>query len=492
MPVVVEVQDAINSIGVGRYQFRLLLMCSASYMGDAMEIMLVSYLSPVVAKLWGLSSTEEATLVAIVFAGELLGAFGWGLVGDRYGRRTCFLLSSLITAVAGAASAASVGFAMLCSLRFLVGFGVAGLAVPFDLLMELLPDEERGRVLNLYQYSWPIGSLFASGAAWLILPRLELEIGWRVFVAACSVPPCIALASYPWVPESPEWLMAKGRRNEVAEVLSQMAAANGAPPPPPAEQLVAEDCADEGASAGSALRLFGPGLRRTTLVLWVIYAAFGFTYYGAIVFFQRVFEAGGDASDEAPPSTCATCAPALDYQDDMIAASSELAGTTLTLLLLGRLGRVCSQVCFSMLAAAAMLTLSWSAAPFWLTVAAAFVARGALIATCNAAWVMTPELYPAACRASGHQFATAANRIAAFGTQYVTAALSMRAVAIVYGSIDFVAALAPLCLPRQTKADLRRTESERVWPRRSSSAAGASRLGSALLSDVHYSSVHAE
>jgi len=237
-------------------------------------------------------------------------------------------------------------------------------------------------------------------------------------------------------------------------------------------------------------------LRRTTLVLWLIYAAFGVAYYGAIVFFQRVFEAGGGTGGDTH-ETCETCAPYLDYGDDMIAASSELAGTTMTLLLLGRLGRVWSQVCFSMLAAAAMLTLGFcdgsSAVPFWVTVVAAFVARGALIATCNAAWVMTPELYPAAVRASGHQFATAANRIAAFGTAYVAAGLSMRTIAIVYGSVDFLAALAPLCLPRQTKADLRSAESERIWPRRSSSSvyfgAPPSRLGSALLSD--YSSVPA-
>ena len=88
-------------------------LCGATYMADAMEIMLISYLSPIVGKLWSLSPVEEASLMAVVFGGELIGAFAWGLVGDLCGRRVSFMLSSFLVAAGGLASAFSTCFEML-------------------------------------------------------------------------------------------------------------------------------------------------------------------------------------------------------------------------------------------------------------------------------------------------------------------------------------------------------------------------------------------
>ena len=96
------------------------------------------------------------------------------------------LLSCLIVAAAGLASAFAVEFKLLVGMRALVGFGVAGIAVPFDLLMEFLPDRERGRMLSVYQYFWSLGSIFATVAAWLFLPRLDIDLGWRFCVGAVS------------------------------------------------------------------------------------------------------------------------------------------------------------------------------------------------------------------------------------------------------------------------------------------------------------------
>ena len=61
-----------------------------TYMADAMEIMLISYLTVVLQTAWSLDTVAQATLASTVFAGELVGAFAWGMFGDYFGRRWSF------------------------------------------------------------------------------------------------------------------------------------------------------------------------------------------------------------------------------------------------------------------------------------------------------------------------------------------------------------------------------------------------------------------
>ena len=161
------------------------------------------------------------------------------------------------------------------------------------------------------------------------------------------------------------------------------------------------------------------------------------------------------------------CTTAVSWRP--IAASSEFVGTTLLIFLIEPLGRVHSQVAFYAVGGFGLILLYWQEAPYWVTITAAFLARGSLLASSNAAWVLTPELYPTEIRATGHQFATAANRLCAFATQYVAVGLSVRYVTVVYGSVALVAALAPLALPNEQRIELRRSETSKLWPRRGSS-----------------------
>jgi MFS family permease len=68
----------------------------------------------------------------------------FGPLGDVWGRKPTFLLSSTITAVCSLASAFSPNFPALCLLRFGVGIGVGGTVIPFDTLAELTPSHVRG------------------------------------------------------------------------------------------------------------------------------------------------------------------------------------------------------------------------------------------------------------------------------------------------------------------------------------------------------------
>ena len=180
-----------------------------------MEMMLLSFLGPAVACEWGLSPAQEAALSTSVFVGMAFGGFLWGAASDAFGRRAAFFIPSLLTFVAGVLSAAAPNFWVLVSLRALVGLGLGGGPVAFALFLEFAPSPSRGRALVAVQAFWTLGSALEAGLAWAVLGPL----GWR-WLAALSSAPCAVLAALIFfVPESPFFLAAAGRRADAEAVL---------------------------------------------------------------------------------------------------------------------------------------------------------------------------------------------------------------------------------------------------------------------------------
>ena len=188
-------------------------------MADAMEMMLLSFLGPAVACEWGLTPAEEAALSTSVFVGMAFGGFLWGAASDAFGRRAAFFIPSLVTFVAGVLSAAAPNFWVLVLLRALVGLGLGGGPVAFALFLEFAPSPSRGRALVAVQAFWTLGSALEAGLAWGVLGPL----GWR-WLAALSSAPCAVLAALIFfVPESPFFLAAAGRRADAEAVLRRAA-----------------------------------------------------------------------------------------------------------------------------------------------------------------------------------------------------------------------------------------------------------------------------
>eukprot|EP01101_Sappina_pedata_P005667 TRINITY_DN2650_c0_g1_i1.p1 TRINITY_DN2650_c0_g1~~TRINITY_DN2650_c0_g1_i1.p1 ORF type:complete len:118 (-),score=28.34 TRINITY_DN2650_c0_g1_i1:108-461(-) len=80
-------EDAIEKVGFGRFQILMLFFAGFCWIGDAIELMLLSFLSRSVRCEWDLTSTQEAMISTVVFIGMLVGAWLWGQISDNYGRR---------------------------------------------------------------------------------------------------------------------------------------------------------------------------------------------------------------------------------------------------------------------------------------------------------------------------------------------------------------------------------------------------------------------
>lgn len=79
--------EALESLRFGKFQAFVLAYAGMGWFAEAMEVMILSFIGQAVKSEWDLSSSQESLLSTIVFAGMVIGAYGWGTISDTYGRR---------------------------------------------------------------------------------------------------------------------------------------------------------------------------------------------------------------------------------------------------------------------------------------------------------------------------------------------------------------------------------------------------------------------
>ena len=141
-----SVDEAVETIGLGRFQWRLLGVNGLVWAGDAMEVIGIGFIIPSIIATFGVTGAQAGLIGSLFFAGMLFGAWGFGSLADRIGRRRVFLSTIALNAVFALASAFSPSFTLLLIFRFLNGLAVGGtLPVDYAVMAEYLPKRERGR-----------------------------------------------------------------------------------------------------------------------------------------------------------------------------------------------------------------------------------------------------------------------------------------------------------------------------------------------------------
>ena len=259
-----------------------------------------------------------------------------------------------------------------------MGFGVGGVSIPFDLLAEFLPSSHRGSFLMCIQYFWTFGSLFVAGMAWMLL---ETQ-GWRVLTLCTAVP--ITLNSYfafVYLPESPKWLACNGRKSEAEEIIRHVARVNGVRMVPfrlPDESTSSSSSEESQAETGSYLDLIATKqLRRTSFSLWTIWGIFGFTYNGLILFVSRLYNTGGSHTYITTGRPGLTCN--FNYERIFFNASAEIAGVSLSCLLINMCRPITAQSFFYLLSGVTVYCMGISISPSWLDIVA-MIGRGCIMA----------------------------------------------------------------------------------------------------------------
>lgn len=344
-PVAITLDEALEFNPVGFFQYRILLMCGFVFMADALEVNLLVFISTCAGVDWNLSDSQQASITGVVFAGILLGSLVWGIVADRFGRKLTFIMAATLISGGGFLSGAAPSYGWLLFFRAICGFGIGGANIPFDLLAEFLPSTHRGSFLVYIEYFWTFGSLFVTGLAWICLS----SEGWRFLAYMTAVPVSVTcLFSIWYLPESPRWLLMKGRNEEAEKIVRDAAAVNGITMAP--FTLIADEKIEHVKDATYLELLTIPDVRKITLPLWVVWGAFGFTYYGLILFVGRIYADKSDDDDGG--SSCSFA-----YSSVFINATAEIAGVFVTAIVIDKIGRINTQKLFYILAGIAVVCM---------------------------------------------------------------------------------------------------------------------------------------
>lgn len=399
----ITIDQAINRLGCGKFQNTLLLIVGLCFCADSIEITLLSFLSFVLKDEWGLSSMEAASITSSVFVGQVLGTIALGYLGDRIGRRPVFILAATIITFFGVLTAGAWNVPSLLLARVLCGFGVGGISVPFDILAELLPSEDRGSYLLFVEYFWTLGSITVPTLAYFSIGVLG---SWQLFVVLCAVPCVISLVcAIFYVPESPRWLVARGDYSSALDILRDVAEKNGKDPFcvfPPNTEL----CCLENEESSDFRDLLKPQWRDMMIYLWVAWFGMGISYYGAIMIVTRVFVTEDDTDDNNGHIT-------FNYRSIGISCSAEIIGLTLVVLAVNRIGRIYPAVSFFGLGGvfSAVLSLSTSSQPVWLLTFVAFCTKCVEMGSSCLLWVITVEILPTELRSTGHGSSNAIGKL---------------------------------------------------------------------------------
>ncbi|MBV9827432.1 MAG: MFS transporter [Alphaproteobacteria bacterium] len=194
-------------------QWKIIVAAILGDMLDFFDFYLIGYVLAFIVGPWQLTFGQSAMVLMSAGLGAVPGAFFWGWMADRVGRRRVFILTALNFSIPTGLMALTPehGWVYLTFCRFLVGFGVSGLfAVDLPLVQEFVPTYKRGWVGGLVTACLPLGNIGGAFLGAYLAPAL----GWRGLFAMGLLPALITLLIRAWVPESPRWLIRKGRIEE--------------------------------------------------------------------------------------------------------------------------------------------------------------------------------------------------------------------------------------------------------------------------------------
>jgi MFS transporter, SHS family, lactate transporter len=187
-------------------QKRTILAAWLGWTLDAFDFFLLTFLLKDIAKEFGVEVSAVAYALFLTLAMRFVGAFIFGRIGDKWGRKPALMLDILCYSIIGALAAFSPNLTIFLVLRALFGIAMGGeWGLGSSLAMESIPPQARGTVSGFLQCGYPSGFLLAAIAYGLIYGRTfgDFTIGWRAMFLLSVLPAFVVLFIRSGVPESP-------------------------------------------------------------------------------------------------------------------------------------------------------------------------------------------------------------------------------------------------------------------------------------------------
>jgi len=170
------------------------------------DVMVISGVEQSLQNLWNTSDFFHGSVViAMALWGTLAGAIIGGIPTNKIGRKKTLIGIAFLYLISAVGSALANDPIVFAFFRFIggVGVGASTIAAP-AYIAEITPDQNRGKMVGLYQFSIVLGILLAVASNYLIL--LFFNHSWRLMIAAEAIPAVLFLFATFSIPESPKWL----------------------------------------------------------------------------------------------------------------------------------------------------------------------------------------------------------------------------------------------------------------------------------------------
>lgn len=221
----------LDRLPIGPFHRKLLWLIGAGMFFDSFDIYLAgSVLGELVHNGWS-TVPLNARFISMTFVGMVIGAGAAGWLGDRFGRRFTYQFNLLVFGLASLACAAAPSMEWLIAGRFVAGVGLgAEIVIGYATMLEFTPPRARGKWAGLLSLVTNFGLFASTLLSWLIIPAF----GWRPMFVLAGAGALFVLWLRKSMPESPRWLMVKGRLAEADAVVTAAEAMTPGPLPAPA------------------------------------------------------------------------------------------------------------------------------------------------------------------------------------------------------------------------------------------------------------------
>jgi putative MFS transporter len=249
------------------------VMGSATFF-DAFNALSIAFVLPILVPLWHITAPEVGIMIGVSYVGQVVGALAFSWAAERYGRVPCAAAATAIYALMSLACAGAWSFGVLLTCRFIQGIGVGGeMPVAATYISELSRARGRGRFFMLYEMIFPIGLMVTGQVGALLVP----VFGWQIMFLIGGIPGLLIALALLRLPESPRWLIGKGRLAEAEAVVLRLEAASSEAGAVTRDELPAVTTlparvAVPPRSRGKWSELLSPAYRGRTLIVWVLWA----------------------------------------------------------------------------------------------------------------------------------------------------------------------------------------------------------------------------
>ncbi len=361
---------------------------------DGYDLGIISVVITLITTEFGLSAVQVGLIGASTLTGIFFGGPIFGYLTDRFGRRKIFIFDLIAFVILGASQGVVTNTWQLLVLRLLLGLAIgAEYAIGPTMLAEFVPSKGRGHRLSSLQACWYVGFLLAVLISYGLI---AVGVDWRWILATSAVPALVTLVLRQGLPESPRWLVSKGRDDEAREIVTKYLGET---------YYDDEDLGDESTDKATFKKLFAPKIRTRTAFACIFYTCLVAPYFAMFTFAIPVFKALGVTDPRGSV-----------IGSNAVAVVGAIAGT----LVIERVGRrPLLLTSFWVMVATLGLIGAWVGAPAVILIVcfASFAFFNAISGLLTG--VYPPEIFPSELRGSGVGFAAACSRIGAAGGTFL-------------------------------------------------------------------------